>query len=41
MFAYKQARAKQEIAENMRKDFEKDRDKLKKVQISVQTNIYF
>ena len=31
-----QARAKQEIAENMRKDFEKDRDKMKKVNIKLQ-----
>ena len=28
-----QAKAKQQIAENMRRDFEKDRDKMKKVDL--------
>ena len=34
-----QAKAKQQIAENMRRDFEKDRDKMKKVKIVFEKKI--
>ena len=36
-----QAKAKQQIAENMRRDFEKDRDKMKKVKIVFEKNNHF